>query len=423
MKFIHAADIHLDSPLLNLNRYDGAPVEAFRSATRKAFENLVELAVDENVDFVLIAGDLYDGECKDMQTPLAFGRCLRELTRNEIGVYIVQGNHDAQSKVTKALAAELPEGVRLLSTRKPETILLDDLKVAIHGQGFSTTAVEHDLSARYPDAVPHFFNIGLLHTNCGGTPGHDNYAPSTVPLLSAKNYDYWALGHIHKRVNLSEGHPWIVYPGNIQGRNIRETGEKGCVVVSVEDGEVTDVTFRPVDLLRWGRLEIDASTCSDASKVVDAVVQAVAGCLESIGDRSLATRVEVSGASEAHHELVKHPGHYDQEIRDAVVNRFPDQVWVEKIRFSTRMPVDLEKAVLGDDALSGLLNDLADGDLVAGAFADVQAEFDALRAAIPSDPRQTSTLPDLSDAETRGRLLDEVKQLLIPRLLEAGAAK
>lgn len=422
MKFIHAADIHLDSPLLNLNRYDGAPVEEFRSATRKAFQNLVELAIEEQVDFVLIAGDLYDGECKDMHTPLAFSRLLRELSRKKIGVHIVQGNHDAQSRVTKALRGELPEGARLFSTARAETVKLDDLKVAIHGQGFPTAAVEEDLSLGYPAPIPHYFNIGLLHSNCGGAPGHDNYAPSTVSLLSAKGYDYWALGHIHHRTNPKEGHPWIVYPGNIQGRNIRETGEKGCVLVSVEDGEVTDVAFRPLDVLRWSRVEVEAGQCATGREVVDAVMAAVCSVVDSVGDRALAARVEVLGSTRAHRDLLVHWRHYDREIREEAARRFPDQVWIEKIRFSTGPALD-EKGTGMDEALSGFLHDIDAPELLKQAVEEVRSDREQITGAIPSDPRQPMMLPVFENSVQCRAFIGEVKQLLMARLVDKQEVK
>lgn len=416
MRFIHTADIHLDSPLLNLNQYDGAPVEAFRLATRRAFENLVDLAIEEKVDFVLVAGDLYDRECRDMNTPISFRRLLQDLVREGIRVYIVQGNHDADAKVTKAFRLELPDGAHLFSTRKAETMLLENLDVAIHGRGFPTGEVHESLAAQYPTAKPGWFNIGLLHTNCGASPNHDNYAPSTVSELASKNYDYWALGHIHQRQVLHEGNPWIVYPGNIQGRHIRETGEKGCVLVDVDDGQVTSVVFHPLNVMRWERIGVDAGDCRDGAAVVSAVSHAVSRCVQSLGDRLLAARIHVSGATHAHRSLVVHPAHYDREIREAVVSRFDDQVWIEKIRFRTRTPADIHKAERHDEALSELLSGIDADDALRDALAELQDDLDTLRGAMPTDPRLGDGVPDLHDEGTRKRLIEEARELIVSRL-------
>ena len=233
MKFLHAADIHLDSALHGLERYEGAPVEEIRSATRRAFDNLIELAIDEEVAFVLLAGDLYDGDWKDYNTGLYFVERMRRLHDAGIRVFIVAGNHDAASQITKHL--RLPDNVTLFSTRQPERVVLEDLDVAIHGQGFATRAVTDDLSQAYPQGDPQRFNIGLLHTCLDGKPGHEPYAPCSIAGLRSKGYQYWALGHVHKREEVSQD-PWIVFPGNIQGRHIRESGPKGCTLVTVDNG-------------------------------------------------------------------------------------------------------------------------------------------------------------------------------------------
>ena len=224
MKFIHAADIHLDSPLRGLERYEGAPVDEIRQATRRALENLVSLAVESEVDFVLLVGDLYDGDWRDHNTGLFFAKQMSEFRKAGIKVFLIAGNHDAQNVMTKSL--RLPDNVHQLNTSKPETVRLEELGVAIHGQGFRTKAVTKNLAMDYPAAIPHVFNIGLLHTSVTGREGHDNYAPCTPTNLVDLNYDYWALGHVHTRECLSEDPP-IHFPGNVQGRHIREAGPKG----------------------------------------------------------------------------------------------------------------------------------------------------------------------------------------------------
>ena len=242
--FLHTADIHLDSPLLNLEGYDGAPVETFRGATRRAFDNLVQLAIDEAVSFVLVAGDLFDGDCLDFSTPLYLREKLNELGRSGVRTFIVLGNHDAQSQMKKGLSLSLPETTRILSSDMPVTVELEGVPVAVHGQSFARSSETKDLSVNYPAPCPGRFNIGLLHTNCGATAGHDPYAPSSIDKLAARGYDYWALGHIHKRRVLRKKGPWIVYPGNTQGRHVNESGAKGCTLVRVDGTSIADVEHR-----------------------------------------------------------------------------------------------------------------------------------------------------------------------------------
>ncbi|HEX6862914.1 MAG TPA: DNA repair exonuclease, partial [Thermoanaerobaculia bacterium] len=189
-KFLHAADVHLDSPLKGLERYEGAPADEIRGATRRAFDNLVDLAIEEEAAFLLLAGDLYDGDWKDYNTGLFFVSRMRRLEEAGIPVFLISGNHDAASQITRVLRP--PGNVKVLATKRPETILLDGLEVAIHGQGFASQSVSEDLAAAYPDAVPQLFNVGLLHTSLDGRPGHASYAPCTLPGLRSKGYQYWA---------------------------------------------------------------------------------------------------------------------------------------------------------------------------------------------------------------------------------------
>ena len=253
--FLHAADLHLGSPLLGLALKDEAIARRFAEASRRAFTSLVTQAINERVAFVLIAGDIYDGEWRDTSIGLFFARELARLHRELIPVYIIKGNHDAESVVTSAIT--LPEAVTVFSTRKTETRLLEDLRVAIHGRSFPTREVADNWALAYPEAKPGWFNIGLLHTSCDGRPGHASYAPCTLADMAARGYDYWALGHVHE-FEIVSSDPYVVYPGNLQGRSVRECGPKGAVIVDVEDGRVTNLRRIVTDQARWAVLAVDA---------------------------------------------------------------------------------------------------------------------------------------------------------------------
>ena len=255
MKFIHAADLHLDSPLHGLERYEGAPVDEIRSATRRALENLVALAIEQRVDFVLLAGDQYDGDHDDYRTVLFFTQQMIRLRDADIRVFAITGNHDATSKMTKSL--RLPDNVRLLSPKKPETIAPDDLGVAIHGRGFAKQAEFENFVPDYPAARAGRFNIGLLHTSLDGREGHAAYAPCSVADLRSKGYDYWALGHVHQRQDVAK-EPLIVFPGNVQGRHIREAGAKGCMLVTVDEQGRATMEFVALDVFRWAVCDVSA---------------------------------------------------------------------------------------------------------------------------------------------------------------------
>ena len=185
MRFIHCADIHLDSPLRGLERYEGAPVEEVRGATRRAFENMVQCALREKVDFVVIAGDLYDGDWPDFNTGLFFAKAMAELGESGIAVYVIRGNHDAASKLTRSLP--LPKNVHLFPDKAPGTQTDDNLGLAVHGQSFATAAVLDDLAVNYPQALPGYFNLGVLHTSLTGRPENPGRANGSGVRSNARS--------------------------------------------------------------------------------------------------------------------------------------------------------------------------------------------------------------------------------------------
>nr|WP_291920186.1 DNA repair exonuclease [Maricaulis sp.] len=224
-RFFHAADIHLDSPLRGLAGQEGNAVARVRSATREAFDLLVGRAVEERVDFLVLAGDLYDGDWRDYKTGLFFAKQMGRLKKEGIPVYLLHGNHDAESQITRRL--ELPDNVHVFGARMPETFALEELKVALHGQSFRQRDITENLVPDYPAPISGNFNIGVLHTGLGGMGGHENYAPCAMEDLVNKGYNYWALGHVHK-ASVLHVKPHVVFPGNLQGRHARETGAKGA---------------------------------------------------------------------------------------------------------------------------------------------------------------------------------------------------
>jgi exonuclease SbcD len=417
LKFVHAADVHLDSPLRGLERYEGAPVAEIRTATRRAFENLVGLAIDEEAAFVLLAGDLYDGDWKDYSTGLFFSAQMARLEAAGIRVFVVAGNHDAASQITKVLRP--PGNVKVFSTRRPETATLPDLGVAIHGQGFSHAAVTDDLSASYPPALPHLFNIGLLHTSLDGRPEHAPYAPCSADGLRSRGYQYWALGHVHTREVVSDD-PWIVFPGNLQGRYARETGAKGATLVTVGDhGAVLE--HRDLDVFRWAASTADLDGAAAGVEVLERVRAALAVELARAGGLPLAVRLRLAGACPMHTALAGDADHWRQEIR-SLANGFGEgALWIEKVLVETRPPSDRTAAFEREDALGGLLRTVR--DLTAGdtELAELAALFAELRGKLPVELFADGETLDPADPERLRGVLPAVKDLLLSRLLATEA--
>ncbi len=414
MKFIHSADIHLDSALHGLERYEGAPVEEIRSATRRAFDNLIELAIDEQVAFVLLVGDLYDGDWKDYNTGLYFVERMGRLRDANIRVFIVAGNHDAASQITKHL--RLPDNVTLFSTRKPERVVLDDLGVSICGQGFATRAVTDDISQDYPQGDPQLLNIGLLHTCLDGKPGHEPYAPCTVDGLRSKGYQYWALGHVHKREEVSQD-PWIVFPGNIQGRHIREIGPKGCTLVTVNAGEIVAVEHRDLDVMRWSICELDVSAAETVDDIYEQVREGLQLALDAAEGRPVAVRLVLYGACSAHLKLHAERERWIQEYRALATGLGGAGIWLEKISIKTRPVVSTDEVLERDDALSGLLRAIHDMDLDSSALDGLADEMSVLRQKLPAELLAGDDPFDPANPEFLKETLEDIKELLVNRLM------
>lgn len=369
-RFLHAADIHLDSPLHGLSRYEGLPETEIRGATRAAFDNLVQRAIDEVVDFVVIAGDLFDGDWRDMGTALYFARAIGRLDHANIPVFVLAGNHDAASVITRSVP--WPPNVRLFSSRRPETHVLPEIGVAVHGQSFATAAVTDNLVLAYPEAAEHQFNIGMLHTALAGREGHAAYAPCSLDDLRAKQYDYWALGHVHEHEVVCE-EPHVVFPGNTQGRTIRECGPKGAVIVAVEDGQVTSVERIDLDVLRWARVEVD---CAGAS--IDSLTPRIRAALMAEWQRTtssvpLVARITLVGQTEDAGAMLDRTSTLRDDARAVAASISPD-FFVEKVKVLVTPPPPTSDLVIGDD-LAALIHEARDDPGLAALLAEDLGPF------------------------------------------------
>ena len=416
-KFIHAADIHLDSPLHKLDAYEGAPKDEIRQASRRAFDNLVGTAMVERVDFVLIAGDLYDGDWKDYNTGLHLVSQTAKLREAGIAVYIAAGNHDAASKITKNL--KLPENVHLFSANKPETFTIDELNVAIHGQSFAKPAIKTDLSNNYPAPLPGHFNIGVLHTCASGREGHEPYAPCTLEGLGSKEYNYWALGHVHQYETLMDD-PLVVFSGCIQGRHIRETGPKGCVLVTVDDQGHPQPAFRPLDVIRWVIADVDAGGAESAYDVVDRVGRQLEKLVDQNEGLPLVTRVVIQGETSGHTELLADVEHWGNEIRSAAIDS-GGRVWVEKIKFQTALPAAQQDLPKNDGAIGelvSLFDEMSANPDMVQALSD---EFSDIEKKIPKELKGDADGLKFDDFDWLSEILKQARPLLLQRLLRQGA--
>ena len=296
-RFVHTADLHLDSPLKSLALRDPDLAAVVGTATRQALVRIVDLCLAEHVDALLVAGDLYDGDQTSMKTALFLAEQIARLDAAGIRTFVIRGNHDNLSRITRELV--LPESVTVFDGR-PRTVTLargeGDVPVAVHGLSFTDAQAPESLLPRYKAPVPGAINIGLMHTGLGGAPGHDPYAPCAVADLDAHGYAYWALGHIHRRAE-HRGAAAIVMPGMPQGRDINEAGPKTVSLVEIgEDGTIA-IEERGTAVAQFERLTVDAGGASDWQDVVRAAQEALAALRGRVRADHAVVRVTLNGAT------------------------------------------------------------------------------------------------------------------------------
>lgn len=399
--FIHAADLHIDSPLAGLSLRDKAVAERFAQAGRRAVEALVSETIASQARFLIVAGDVFDGDWKDVTTGLFFVRAIGALHRAGIPVFMVKGNHDAESVMSRDLP--YPDSVTVFGARKAESVTLDDLRVALHGRSFPNRLTA-DFVETYPARRDGWLNIGVLHTSLDGSRGHAGYAPCSVEDLKRFGYDYWALGHVHAAEIVSRD-PWIVFPGNLQGRSIRETGAKGAMRVTVDDGRIVEVAPLALDGARWAHVAVDVADAATEAEAMARAGAALASAQAQGDGRPLAARVTLRGATPLHNHLVAHRERLQDELR-ATGFQLAVDCWVEQLKIGTAPPPRAIAALSAADSLDV-------DDLLAEAAADPEfaAVLTELREIIKAKlPKELHDEIDRSDtvqrlaADARARL-------------------
>ncbi len=333
-RFVHTADVHLDSPLRTLALREPALADLIGGATRRAFVSIVDLCLAEKVDALLIAGDLYDGDQTSMKTARFLADQLRRLHEAEIPTFIIRGNHDAESRITRELT--LPETVKVFSGRADAvTIGAGALDVAIHGVSFAQKHAPESLLPKFRDPAPGAVNIGMLHTSLGGSPAHDRYAPCTSADLHGTGFAYWALGHVHQR-SVDQGRATIVMPGNPQGRDINEAGPRSASLVTIDDSRGISVEERLTSVAEFRRVGVDLSGAEDwraALKRIEAALEAERGAVES---EHLVARLTISGATPLAWRLRSDADTLEEEARR--ISADLGRTWLDKIELRCSEP-------------------------------------------------------------------------------------
>lgn len=414
MRFIHAADLHLDSPFQGLLTQAPAIADTLRTATFDAYQTLIQLCIKEKVQFLLIAGDVYDGTDRSLRAQLRFRDGLATLAAHGIHSFIVHGNHDPMDGWSSSI--EWPAGVHVFGGERVESVPwgADGTPLAcISGISYPKRSERRNLARLFQPEQPDLFQIALLHCNCGGDLNHEAYAPCGLDDLTRLDFNYWALGHVHKPRILNRD-PFVAYSGNTQGRSIREQGACGCWLVKVRDGRQVESEFRPLDVVRWATAEV----MIHGLESIDALDLAIADKLDELREgndgRPLICRLALTGRGPLYRELSHNQAHEEMlaRVRETGVAADPF-VWVQSLELDCRPELDLERRSQSRDLLGQVLSfarEMREGG-------DLRQELAPALAGLFEDGRARKALSALTPEELE-RLLGEA-ELLCVDLLEA----
>jgi DNA repair exonuclease SbcCD nuclease subunit len=390
--------------------------ELIGNATRHAFIRIVDLCLEEQVDALLLAGDLYDGEQTSMKTARFLAEQLRRLHEAGILVFIIRGNHDAIARITKELV--LPDSVKVFGGRA-EALEIDrtpgSFPVVIHGLSFAQPHAPESLLGKYRPPVEGAVNIGILHTSLAGAPGHDLYAPCSLADLQATGFRYWALGHVHKR-SIVEGACAIVMPGMPQGRDINEAGPKSVTLVTIDDDRSIHIEECPTSIAQFERVSADATGIADWRDLVSIVARALERARSSVGSEHLVARLQVTGVTSLAWRIRRDVDLLKAEADDrgSVIGA----CWLEKLEIACR-PLE-QRAETSGDPLSELYRLIEENILGSDAFrGELVGMAEEIRAQLPQECRDAFGSDEASFREALARLARDGAESVVARLQAA----
>lgn len=421
--FVHAADLHLDSPFRGVTAQDRTVAQALRRATFDAFESLVDLCIDRGANFLLVAGDVFDAADRSLRAQLRFFDGLKRLADRGIPSFVVHGNHDPLEGWSHSI--ERPPLVTVFGSGGVETApvtIAGRTVAAVSGISYQRRQESRDLAALFPGAPPGLFRIGLLHANCGGNPRYESYAPCSTEALGRAGVDYWALGHVHEHTILRRD-PLVVYPGSTQGLSIREPGPRGCCLVRVDAERRADLEFCPLDAVRWESGEISIAGLDSLSGLDRALATMIGRLREEAAGRPVVCRIGLAGRGSLYAELVRANAVADllERARQSGLAEEPF-VWLQELEMAGRPEADLGQRRRIDDLLGRVLQvaaGLREADRGEGASPPpLEQSLGPVLADLFDNPRAEKMLDRLDSGELQ-RLLEQA-ELLCLDLLEPG---
>jgi DNA repair protein SbcD/Mre11 len=414
LKFIHCADLHIDSPFKGIGNINPELQNILCNSTFEAFNKIITIALENKVDFVLIAGDIYDSENKSLQAQFRFREGLTRLLEHGIPSYIVYGNHDPLDSWSATLK-EI-DGVNVFGDEVECKYFKKngDILAKIYGVSFASSDIRDNLALKFPEVDGDIPCIGLLHANVGGRLD-DAYSPCTVEDLSSKRMDYWALGHVHGYEIIKKANPAIVYPGCSQSRNATETGEKGCCLVTLSPGIDPDIQFINTDFVRYAQNHLDISDCSKIDEVVESVFARCQDISTSFHGCHAIIRLYLNGRTNLHNDLEKEGSIQDvtDKIRKTMEKSKPI-IWLEKISLNTAKPYDVDALRQGKDFNSDVIS-ICDELLITET--PLRDELNTRLNALFTNRQIGRYLEKMSSEEMNG-LLTEARDQILGELVE-----
>lgn len=410
-RFVHTADLHLDSPLRSLSLRHEALAGLIGDATRRALSAIVDLCLEERVDALLIAGDLYDGEQTSMKTARFLADEMARLDQAGIRTFKIRGNHDALSRITRELI--LPPSVKVFGD-KADVVELDHAggRIALHGLSFAKPHAPESLLPKYRPPVADAVNIGLMHTSLSGSLRHDPYAPCTVEDLHASGFHYWALGHIHQRM-APAGKAAVIMPGMPQGRDINEAGPKTVSLVTVADDGSIHIEERLTSIAEFARVPLDITGIEDWRSLAQAISAALESARAAAPSDHLVARLMLSGESSLRFRIRRD---LDLLLEEASARAESiGKAWVEKIELDLQPRIPSARSVADPvEELAGLMQ----GDIMSGhAFReDVREMVRELIDDLPAESRRLAGETEAAFDQFLDRLLQESGEDIIARL-------
>jgi DNA repair protein SbcD/Mre11 len=382
-RFVHTADVHLDSPLATLALRDPELADLIGGATRKAFVAVIDLCLVEQVDALLIAGDLYDGEQTSMKTARFLADQLRRLHEAGVATFVIRGNHDAESRITRELT--LPDSVKVFAGRaEAVTLGRGGLEIAVHGVSFAQKHAPESLLPKFRPPAAGAVNIGMLHTSLGGSPAHGLYAPCGLADLDGAGFDYWALGHIHQRFE-ERGRAAIVMPGNPQGRDINEAGPKSATLVAISDDRKVTIEQRLTGVAQFERLRVDLTGVDDRREALARIEKGLLAARVGAASEHLVARLMLVGATPLAWRLRSDADMLAEESR--ALGGAIGKTWIDKIELDCVAPRGNESAPSSDPVAE--LRSLMETEVAQSkAFQDALSEIaEELRRNLPHSAR------------------------------------